>query len=233
MGSASARFFDYLHGADFYRQLHERAVTLLPPGRGERWVDLGCGPGLVTRLAAKHGYRALGIDRDPSMIALAEIRRGSGHESYLAGDMSRLEPSEAAVVSAASLLILLPDREEAVARMLSHVMENGRLLLVETTGAMRPGRAWQWLRRCGFGGRNWLLLLWALARMRAEAVKAKDFARHGEILERHELLDGMVAAWLIRKRAISAEHSARQAECGFEPVPGNRIAPVPMNHGCA
>lgn len=201
MGRLSGHFFNYLQGADFYRHIHEQAVRLLPEGRGEQWVDLGCGPGLVTRLAAKYGYDVLGIDRDAAMIDLAEIQRGRGLEKYLVGDISCHEPSgAAAVASAASLLIQLPDREEAVTRMLSYLMENGRLLVVETTGAMRPGRAWQWLLRHGFGSRNWLLLLWALVRIRTHAVTRTDFERRGVILERHELLDGMVAAWIICKR---------------------------------
>lgn len=202
MGRLSGSFFNYLQGADFYRDIHEQAVGLLPRGRGERWVDLGCGPGLLIRLAAKHGYCALGIDYDPFMIDLAEIQRVQDKETYRVGDIACLEPLEvAAVVSAASLLIQLPDRDEAVTRLLSCISGSGRLLLVETTDAMRPRRAWKWLRRHGLGRRNWLLLLWAFARIRARAVTAQDFERTGEILLRHEILDGMVAAWIIRKRA--------------------------------
>ena len=72
MSQLAARFFNYVQGAEFYRDLHQQAVSLLPPGSGSLWLDVGCGPGLLTRLAAEHGYQATGFDIDPTMIAQAK-----------------------------------------------------------------------------------------------------------------------------------------------------------------
>ncbi|HEY8708423.1 MAG TPA: methyltransferase domain-containing protein, partial [Burkholderiaceae bacterium] len=74
MGALSARFFGYVQDADFYRDLHREAVALLPPGAGKTWFDMGCGPGLVARLAHDRGYDAVGFDLDPHMVGLARRR---------------------------------------------------------------------------------------------------------------------------------------------------------------
>ncbi len=74
MGSLSARFFDYIQEADFYRDLHREAVALLPAGAGQTWFDIGCGPGLVARLAHARGYDAVGFDLDADVTRLARKR---------------------------------------------------------------------------------------------------------------------------------------------------------------
>jgi 2-polyprenyl-3-methyl-5-hydroxy-6-metoxy-1,4-benzoquinol methylase len=43
----------------------------IPPGL---IVDLGCGSGLLTELLERVGYRVLGIDISPAMIAIATAR---------------------------------------------------------------------------------------------------------------------------------------------------------------
>ena len=55
--------------------------------------ELGCGPGWMTRLAARHGIRAVGYDLSPDMIAIArEISADEGLEvSFEVGDMEALD----------------------------------------------------------------------------------------------------------------------------------------------
>ena len=67
----AATLFTWLQGADFYRDLHRQAVDSLPEGNGKRWIDIGCGPGLVTRLAVARGYAATGIDTSAGMVKAA------------------------------------------------------------------------------------------------------------------------------------------------------------------
>ncbi len=40
-------------------------------------VDLGCGTGMLTRALAAQGYRMMGIDPAPTMLAVARRRPGS------------------------------------------------------------------------------------------------------------------------------------------------------------
>ena len=52
MSMAAAALFAWVQSAPGYRRVHDDAVGLLGPGDGRAWLDAGCGPGLVTRLAA-------------------------------------------------------------------------------------------------------------------------------------------------------------------------------------
>lgn len=199
------RFFSYVQSAEFYRELHQRAVRLLPAGDGRSWFDVGTGPGLVARLAGDHGYRVTGFDLDPQMIEAARVnaRQAATPPRFETLGMDALAAGarRADVVSAASLLAVVPDKEDALRRLMSCVKEGGALLVIETTSRMQPAAAWAWLRRHGMRGGNWILLLWARARVRQVPVDPGVLAREGYRVEHTDLFAGMVSAWVIRREA--------------------------------
>lgn len=203
MSQLSARFFNYVQRAEFYCDLHQQAVSLLPPGSGSLWFDVGCGPGLVTRLAADHGYQATGFDINPAMIEQAKknFQNDPSIPHYEALGIDELQASErkANVVSAASLLFVLNDKEKALHQLLSCLVDSGILLVIETTDLMKPRNAWAWLLKNGFGNRNWILLLWAWTRANRRSVIPTDMNISGYGIERADLLEGLVCAWLITK----------------------------------
>lgn len=202
MSWLSARFFNYVQGAAFYRELHDRAVKLLPTGAGKPWFDVGSGPGLVARLAAAHGYEATGFDIDPAMVAKAReiARRECLPIDYVAAGISELVTSgrEASVVSAASLLAVLNGKQRALNQLLLCLNDGGTLLLIETTDSMKPHAAWRWLTQNGFGSRNWILLLWAWTRVTGLAFRPSDMQLPGYRIEQVDIFEGMVSAWMIR-----------------------------------
>jgi ubiquinone/menaquinone biosynthesis C-methylase UbiE len=204
----SAHFFGFVQNAPFYRALHREAVSLLPPGRGARWLDVGCGPGLVARLAANQGYHATGLDIDPAMIRQArqQARRSVSSAQFEEAGLERLVDSrlKADVVSAASLLAVLDDRGAAVRSLLACLKDDGVLLIIETTDAMKPRAARQWLKSNGYGERNWILLLWAWARRKGPVVSQAELEVPGYRVERVNLLGGLVAAWLVRRLDVPA-----------------------------
>ncbi len=51
---------------------------------GKRVLDVGCGPGVVARLMARHGARVVGLDVSPTQLADAEAADPEGDEVYLA-----------------------------------------------------------------------------------------------------------------------------------------------------
>ncbi|MEQ1506223.1 MAG: class I SAM-dependent methyltransferase [Myxococcota bacterium] len=190
MSTVGAALFQWVQAAPFYEALHRDAVSKLEVGGGRRWLDVGCGPGLVARLAAAHGYDALGVDRDPDMIAAA---RGSATARcrFEVGALADEGPS-ACVVSAASLLYVLADPLDGMRHLWRRVHPGGALLVVETTDALTPARA------TGVSPHP-ALLLWATTRRGRAVDRGLARAVDATTVETHPLLDGLVEAWVLRK----------------------------------
>ncbi|MBI3563401.1 MAG: class I SAM-dependent methyltransferase [Gammaproteobacteria bacterium] len=165
MSAVSAAFFAWVQGAPFYVDIHAAAVDLLPKGDGKTWLDVGCGPGLVARLASQRGYDVVGIDHDPAMILRARrLARDEKQCRFEVGDLRYLAQAHRAdVVSAASLLFALPDRHAGIRHLWRCVSSGGSLLIVETTRDMVPARARQAMGGVR-SGRGLALTLWALTR---------------------------------------------------------------------
>lgn len=203
MGSA---LFAWLQSADFYYQLHKHAVELLPPGENQLWYDVGCGPGLVTRLAAGYGYRAAGFDMSAAMIKQARristIQHSSAHFTQQGLDALAVPATPSAeVVSAASLIAVLDDKVAGLNQLWQLVAPGGTLLIIEPTSKMTVAAALS-LLRAGLPGRHSSgLLLWAHARQgRSVATVVQAWQPAGEVERCYTpLLDGLVGAWIFRK----------------------------------
>lgn len=98
-------------------------------------IDLGCGTGSLTLLAAELGHRVAGVDIAPAMVAAARAKLAS------AGGTATVELGDAAdppglagtydVVLARHVLWALPDASAALARWVRLLRPGGRLVLVE------------------------------------------------------------------------------------------------------
>ena len=56
----------------FWHQSKSRLIqSLLPPGKGELVIDVGCGSGVITNLLGNLGADAIGIDANPAAINFA------------------------------------------------------------------------------------------------------------------------------------------------------------------
>ena len=86
IGDAAA--YDRLTGwllGSFYDGIAADIAATVPPGASV--LDVGCGPGHLTRRLAALGFDATGIDLDPAMVERATAR-GGGH--YVAADAASL-----------------------------------------------------------------------------------------------------------------------------------------------
>ena len=199
MGTIAARFFTYVQSAALYRDLHQMAVAQLPKGNGLTWLDVGCGPGLVARCAQQHGYAAIGVDVDPAMVLQAQriVRRMRVSPQFNVVGLDDFFAPGYDVVSAASFLIVMKDRRAALEKLKSLAQPRGVIMIIETTSAFTLSSTWSYLRSAGFGGRNWVMLLWAFVRRNAQHVDESDMVIAGWTMDRHELIPG-IAAWLLR-----------------------------------
>jgi ubiquinone/menaquinone biosynthesis C-methylase UbiE len=200
-----AAIFDWLHGAAFYRQFHRDAAGLLPRGVGRNWLDVGCGPGVLPREAAARGYSVRAVDRQRAMIEAA-IRKTRGFPSKIDFAVSDLEAESATgnvydVVSASSLLTVLPDPRAGLARLAALAKPGGAVLIIEATDWLTPTSALRLLARNRLGARSSMLLVWAMARM-GRAAPALAPYDPGLSVSVTPLLEGFVEATVFRKRRM-------------------------------
>ena len=198
----SAPLFSWLAGTPAYRDAHVAAVAVVPAGSpGDRWVDVGCGPGLITVAAAQHGYDALGIDLDSVMIvaARASARRQRASAAFRVGDVMRMHVEPASVVSAASLLMVVPDPRAALDRLWQTVAPGGTLLIVETTAAMTPDAVRAYEATVPDLRSRTALRMWANARRGRALDPAMTYALAGATLERIPLIGDMLEVWKLTK----------------------------------
>jgi len=197
----STLLFTWLQGADFYHDLHKQSVDLLPQGNGQLWLDVGSGPGLVSRLAAQRGYRVTGIDSDAASIQAAKliaVSQGLSIE-FKSGDAFKLPEESADVVSAASLLAVLPDREKGLKSLWSAVRAGGSLLIIEPTHQMTSENASRAIQNGLPKKRIAGLRMWANARQGNIVDPAIYESLGAESIRFMPLLQGLVGAWVIQK----------------------------------
>lgn len=196
-----AVLFTWLQGADFYSGLHKQAVDSVPSGEGKTWIDLGCGPGLVSRLAAANHYDVTGIDTDSSMVKAARrIAKWDGSKAqFEVGDLTYLFNKKPNVISAASLLAVLDDKEEALNIMWDSVQTNGYLLIIEPTELMNQENANKLIKSGLPPKRLSGLKMWARAREN-RAVDPAIFKKiNTDDKKTLVLLDGLVKARIFKK----------------------------------
>ena len=199
----ATRLFTWMQDREFYHGLQAEAVSMLPRAHGtQQWIDVGCGPGLVARLAAARGYHALGIDINPQMVAAAQqtAKREGSTASFRVGSLEEVSNATADVISAASLLAVLDDPMAGLIDLWRGIRPGGTLLVIEPTAEMTVKRAQQLLGNELSTTRNFGLYLWANARQ-GHAIDPTIYSRVGATrIDYAPLLYGLVGAWFLRKR---------------------------------
>ncbi|MEP7191568.1 MAG: class I SAM-dependent methyltransferase [Actinomycetota bacterium] len=117
------------------RQAWRELLESWLPAQSSDVVDLACGTGSLTVLAAGLGHRVAGVDLAGNMVqrARAKALDVAGQVSFTLGDVSDppIEPASVDVILARHILWTLPDPWAALARWRSLLRPGGRFLLVE------------------------------------------------------------------------------------------------------
>jgi ubiquinone/menaquinone biosynthesis C-methylase UbiE len=128
-----ARDYD-ASGVDFFQPIARRLVGALQPGRGENWLDMGCGRGavLLPLAQAVSPGRVVGVDVSPAMVALAaEAASGLGlaNVEVMAGSAQAPDPALGPFDGIASSLVLffLPEPLEALRAWLPLLRPGGQV----------------------------------------------------------------------------------------------------------
>lgn len=111
-------------------ELRARSYELLGDLIGRTVVDAGCGSGRAVAELAERGARAVGVDLDPEMIAVARERWPAGE--FHVGDACELplETGSASYYRADKVLHMLDDPARAVAEARRVLAPGGRAVLL-------------------------------------------------------------------------------------------------------
>src|SRR3954469_9094797 len=69
-------------------------IELVPEDGGARWIDVACGPGVISRAMASRVGSVSGVDLTPAMVEEAERRareEGIENVSFALGDATALD----------------------------------------------------------------------------------------------------------------------------------------------
>jgi SAM-dependent methyltransferase len=116
-------------GAFRAAEILDDLVRLAAPEPHQRWLDVACGPGVVTRQLAAHVHEVHGVDVTPAMVELAAreaTAAGLGNVSFAVADANDLDVGTASV-------------DGAIARFAIHHMPVPSRVLQELARVVRPG----------------------------------------------------------------------------------------------
>ncbi len=122
--------------ADYYHELQTQTgwgrtlfgfAKWCAPQTGWVTLDVGCGPGLLPRIFAQMGCRAMGVDLDEAMF-----KPGPLHPDSVVGDIYQLPFKSQAfdLVTASNLVFLLAEPEMALMKMKTLLAPGGRVAML-------------------------------------------------------------------------------------------------------
>jgi len=124
-------------------------IELIPEDAGGNWIDVACGPGVVSRAAAARVGSVQGVDLTPAMVAEAERRAGEegiGNVGFAVGDATALELADDSFDGAITRLSLhhIPAPGRVVAEMARLVRPGGWVLVSDIVADRdRDANAWR------------------------------------------------------------------------------------------
>ena len=194
--------FWYLQSQAFYQRIHKSAVEAadLQVSKEMKWADVGCGIGLMSRMAYAHGYRDISsYDLDHGMIKWAKfINRKNTVLKYTQKDVMALE-KKFDVISATSLLSVVPERSEVLEKLISLLKnEDSKLILIEPTEKMHVKNVWELVGNLKELYYYKMLFIWAKARQ-GKAVDETIFKDVKNISHKY-LFNDMVRITIIGKQ---------------------------------
>lgn len=122
-----------LRDPEIRRAWADRLRAWLPAAGAADVLDLGCGTGTLSLLAAEQGHRVTGVDLSPAMIDLARTKLAGRDAAFLLGDAAAPPVGEQRfdVVLVRHVLWSLPDPARVLRHWSDLLRPGGRLVLIE------------------------------------------------------------------------------------------------------
>jgi ubiquinone/menaquinone biosynthesis C-methylase UbiE len=124
------RMLDAADAAPGAAALRERSYELLRPRPGATVVDAGCGAGRAVAELAGRGFRAIGVDLDPAMLAAARGRFPDIDVRAADATDLPLDDGQAHGYRADKVYHILPDPPAALAEARRVLAPGGRVVLL-------------------------------------------------------------------------------------------------------
>ena len=123
--------------------VQQASLEALELGGSDRLLDVGCGTGRASRVAASVAGAVVGVDLSSQMIAKArELAIGIGNVRFDVGDVDRLPFDDGAftAVLCSNAFHHYPDPQRAVAEMTRALAPGGRLVVGDACSDLTAAR---------------------------------------------------------------------------------------------
>ncbi|HEY6738479.1 MAG TPA: methyltransferase domain-containing protein, partial [Actinopolymorphaceae bacterium] len=107
---------------------------------GDHVLEVGCGPGVLLRLAAAAGARVTGVDPSPEMVRMARRRAPSADVRVGTAEETGLPDAAVDLVLSVNNVPMWSDLDDGFAELFRVLRPGGRLV-VAWHGGTRPSRA--------------------------------------------------------------------------------------------
>lgn len=114
---------------------HDRGFEIISPEPGTRILDAGCGSGWLSRLIAQRmpSREVVGVDINPDYLEFAQNKvdeAGLENVSHKVANLSELpfESADFDTVWSLMVLMLLPNRQDALTELSRVTKSNGRVI---------------------------------------------------------------------------------------------------------
>ncbi len=126
-------FFEWLATRPWYTKIHTDWLDAVPIEPGDRGLEVGCGPGVLTSLAHARGVEMTGLDQSPAMVERA--RQRAPQCTFIEGDALAipLHDDEVDVALAASVVNVVRDPQKLVRELARVVRPGGRVSVLFPT----------------------------------------------------------------------------------------------------
>lgn len=129
-------------------QTLDALIELVPEDPDARWLDVACGPGVISRAMAGRVGSVAGVDLTPAMVEEAQRRAredGIDNVSFALGDATALDYADASFDGAITRLSLhhVPAPGRVLAEM-ARVVRPGGWVVVSDIAADSDGEAFAW-----------------------------------------------------------------------------------------